>query len=162
MTNPPHLLIVQSPYYKDIAAELYRGARLALEAAGATHDLISVPGVLEIPAAISMAQDVEIDGLVLFDDDIEKAGIYHGYIALGCVIRGETTHYEIVSNQSARALMDMSVQFSMAMGNGIQTVENEQQAWARANVDDKNKGGGAAEAALAMIAVREQLRNFNV
>lgn len=162
MSKPPHLLIVESPYYKDIAAELYRGAKLALEAAGATHDLISVPGVLEIPAVMSMAQDQEIDGLDLFDDDIEKAVIYQGYIALGCVIRGETSHYDIVANQSARALMDMSVQFAMALGNGIQTVENEQQAWARANVDEMDKGGGAAKAALAMILVREELKNFNV
>lgn len=162
MPKSSHLLIVESPYYKDIAAELYRGAKLALEAAGATHDVISVPGVLEIPAAISMAQDQAIDGLDLYEDDIEKAARYKGYIALGCVIRGETSHYDIVAGESARALMDMSVQFAMALGNGIQTVENEQQAWARANVDDLNKGGHAAKAALAMIAVREELKNLDV
>ena len=84
--------------------------------------------------------------------------LYDGYVVLGCVIRGETTHYDIVAGESARALMDLSIDYSLALGNGIQTVENEAQAWARANVDDKNKGGGAADAALAMIALRNKLK----
>lgn len=160
MTDKPHLLVIESPYYKDIAAELYRGAKLALDAAGATHDRVSVPGVLEIPAALAMAMDAEIEGLDLFDEtDAKDDTLYDGYVVLGCVIRGETTHYDIVAGESARALMNLSVEFGLALGNGIQTVENEKQAWARANMDDKNKGGGAAEAALAMIALRKKLRS---
>jgi len=165
MPRAPHILVIQSPYYKDIAAELYRGAKQALDAAGATHDVISVPGVLEIPAALAMAMDSELDGLEIFGDndnfDEDSNGgssLYDGYIVLGCVIRGETTHYDIVAGESARKLMDMSVDYSLALGNGIQTVENEAQAWARAKVDDKNKGGGAADAALAMIALRRKLK----
>ena len=146
MTDVPHLLVVESPYYKDIAAELYRGAKQALDAAGVTHDGVSVPGVLEIPAAISMALETSMD---------DNRPDYDGFIALGCVIRGETTHYDVVAGESARALMDLSVEFAIPLGNGIQTVENEAQAWARAKVDDKNKGGGAAEAALAMIKLRK-------
>jgi 6,7-dimethyl-8-ribityllumazine synthase len=160
MTDKPHLLVIESPYYKDIAAELYRGTKLALDAAGATHDRVAVPGVLEIPAALAMTMDAEIEGLDLFDEtDIKDDTLYDGYVVLGCVIRGETTHYDIVAGESARALMNLSVEFGLALGNGIQTVENEAQAWARANVDDKNKGGGAADAALAMIALRKQLRS---
>ncbi len=159
MSKDVHILVIEAPYYKDIAAELYRGAKLALDAAGATHDRVSVPGVLEIPAALAMAMDAEIDGLELYsDNDNAKSTLYDGYVVLGCVIRGETTHYDIVAGESARALMDMSVEFALALGNGIQTVENEAQAWARANVDDKNKGGGAAEAVLAMIELRKKLR----
>ncbi len=165
MSNPAHILVIQSPYYKEIAAELYRGTKLALDKAGATHDVISVPGVLEIPAALAMAMDSGLEGLELYsdNDNIDEKGdggtpLYDGYVVLGCVIRGETTHYDIVAGESARALMDLSIDFSLALGNGIQTVENEAQAWARANVDDKNKGGGAAEAALAMIALRNKLR----
>ncbi len=161
MAKAPHLLVIQSPYYQDIAAELYRGAKLALDAAGATHDVISVPGVLEIPAALTMAMDAEMEGVELFadnDNGDDDPVSYDGYVVLGCVIRGETTHYDIVAGESARALMDLSTDLSLALGNGIQTVENEEQAWARANVDDKNKGGGAAEAALAMIELRQKLR----
>ena len=161
MAKAPHLLVIESPYYKDIAAELYRGAKLVLDAAGATHDVISVPGVLELPAALAMAMDAEMDGLELFADNDnggENLVFYDGYVVLGCVIRGETTHYDIVTGESARALMDLSTEYSLALGNGIQTVENEKQAWARVNVDDRNKGGGAAEAALAMIKLRNKLR----
>jgi 6,7-dimethyl-8-ribityllumazine synthase len=161
MSKPVHILVIESPYYKEIAAELYRGAKLALDAAGATHDVISVPGVLELPAALAMAMDSELDGLDLFGDNDNgdaNATLYDGYVVLGCVIRGETTHYDIVAGESARALMDLSIDYSLALGNGIQTVENEAQAWTRANVDDKNKGGGAAEAALAMIALRNKLK----
>lgn len=162
MTKAPHLLVIQAPYYAEIAAELYRGAKLALDAAGATHDVISVPGVLELPAALAMAMDAEMEGLELFadnDNGNENPELYDGYVVLGCVIRGETTHYDIVAGESARALMDLSTDYSLALGNGIQTVENEKQAWARASVDDKNKGGGAADAALAMIELRNKLRS---
>jgi 6,7-dimethyl-8-ribityllumazine synthase len=142
-----HLLIVESPYYEDIADGLKRGAVRALEKAGATWESVGVPGALEIPGAIAVAQEAVERG--------DKG--FHGYVALGCVIRGETTHYEIVSGESARALMDLTVYDGLAIGNGILTVENRDQAWVRANPDDKDKGGGAAEAALRMIELRAQL-----
>jgi 6,7-dimethyl-8-ribityllumazine synthase len=136
-------LIVEARFYNDLADELLRGAEAALTAAGAEFDRITVPGALEIPAAIAFALDGEVD--------------YDGYVALGCVIRGETTHYEIVSSESARALMDLSLAEGIALGNGILTVENEAQAWARARVAEMNKGGGAAIAALAMAKLKQQL-----
>ena len=140
----PHLLVIDARFYDDISDELVAGATEALSAAGATWDRVSVPGVLEIPAALAMALDTVEDG----END------YDGYVLLGCVIRGETTHYDIVANESARAVMDLVVAESLALGNGILTVENDDQAWARARRSDKNKGAGAAEAALAMIKVR--------
>ncbi len=140
--RPLHLLVVEARFYDDLADELLRGATAALTSAGATFDVVTVPGALEIPAAIAMA----LRGSKRFD----------GFIALGCVIRGETTHYETVANESARALMDLSVTHRLALGNGILTVENDEQARRRAGVGELNKGGAAAEAALAMIAVRGQ------
>jgi 6,7-dimethyl-8-ribityllumazine synthase len=140
----PHLLVIDARFYEDLADELVKGAVAALERAGATHDRVSVPGCFELPAAVSMAlEGAEIGGTA-----------YDGYVILGCVIRGETTHYDIVANESARAIMDLSVAEGLAMGNGILTVENDEQAWVRAKVGEGNKGGGAAEAALAMIALR--------
>src|SRR5690606_9413394 len=114
-----HYLIVEARFYGDLADALLEGARAAFETAGATFDVLTVPGALEIPAAIAMVSELKGDD-------------YDGYVALGCVIRGETTHYEIVSGESARALMDLSVADGIALGNGILTVENEAQAWARA------------------------------
>ncbi len=131
-----HLLIVEADYYKELQAELIKGATQAIEKAGGTYDVVSVPGALEIPGAIAMAAET---------------ALYDGYVALGVVIRGETTHYETVCNESARALMDLTIVEMLCIGNGIQTVENEAQAWVRAKVDDKNRGGGAAKAAIAMI-----------
>jgi len=142
----PHLLVIDARFYEDISDELFNGAKAAIEAAGATFERISVPGVLEIPAALSMA-------LAAMDEDEVN---YDGFVVLGCVIRGETSHYDIVANESARAIMDMAVIESLAIGNGILTVENDAQAYARARVSEKNKGGSAAEAALAMIALRSK------
>jgi 6,7-dimethyl-8-ribityllumazine synthase len=139
-----HYLIVEARFYDDIADALLEGATGALHAAGATWEIVTVPGALEIPAAIAMASEI-------------KGPRYDGYVALGCVIRGETTHYEIVSGESARALMDLSVADGIALGNGILTVENEEQAWIRARKTDLNKGGGAAIAALAMVALKQTL-----
>lgn len=139
-----HYLIVEARFYNGLADALLAGAKAAFEAAGATYDVATVPGALEIPAAIAMASDLAGDR-------------YDGYVALGCVIRGETTHYEIVSGESARALMDLSIADGLALGNGILTVENEEQAWARARVDELNKGGGAAIAAMAMAALKAEL-----
>lgn len=143
----PHLLIVEARFYEDIADSLREGAIAAIKEDGASYDIVSVPGVLEIPTAVALAIDA-----------MEEGGThYDGFVVLGCVIRGETTHYEIVSNESARALMDLSVSSSIAIGNAILTVENEEQAWARAKKSDKNKGGEAAKAALAVVALSEQL-----
>ena len=143
MGDVPHLLVIDAPYYTHISEELMQGVEAVLNNAGATFDYVTVPGVLEIPAALSFA--------------VKSGKKYDGYVVVGCVIRGETTHYEIVSNESARALMDLAVEHELALGNGIQTVETEEQAIARARVSEKNKGGGAAEAALAMIALKKEL-----
>jgi len=133
----PKLLIVISPYYKDIADNLLAGARAEIEAAGGTHETVEVPGALEIPTAIGIA---------------ERMSNFDGYVALGCVIRGETTHYETVCNDSSRALQLLGLQ-GLCIGNGILTVENQKQAEVRADVDVQNKGGGAAAAALHLIAL---------
>ena len=133
-----HILIVEARFYDAIADAELEGAIAALEAAGATHEVLTVPGALEIPAAIAFA-----DG----------TGRYDGYVALGCVIRGETWHFEVVAGESARALMALTLD-GLAIGNGILTVENESQAWARARTSEKNKGGESAAAALAMVAIK--------
>ena len=137
------LLIVEARFYDDIADALLDGAKAALERAGAMFDVVTVPGALEIPAAVAMA--------------LRAGSAYDGYVALGCVIRGETKHFDIVAEESARGLMDISVAFAVPIGNGILTVENEAQAWARARASEQNKGGAAAEAALAMIALKQKL-----
>ena len=139
----PHILIVEARFYGDLADALANGATAALDEAEATYARVTVPGALEIPAAVAMA---------------EKSGAFDGYVALGCVSRGETTHYDIVANESARALMDLSVAHRLAIGNGILTVENGDQAWDRADPGRKNKGGEAARAALTMIALRKDLK----
>ena len=133
----PKLLIVISPYYKDIADNLLSGAQAEIEAAGATHETVQVPGALEISTAIGIA---------------ERLGNFDGYVALGCVIRGETTHYETVCNDSSRALQMLGLQ-GLCIGNGILTVETQKQAEVRADTKDQNKGGAAAAAALHLIAL---------
>ncbi|TXH36852.1 MAG: 6,7-dimethyl-8-ribityllumazine synthase [Rhodospirillaceae bacterium] len=146
MNDKPHVLIVEARFYEDILDALIEGAEKTLKKAGATFDRITVPGALEIPAAIRFAVKAQSEG--------KLARGYDGFVALGCVIRGETTHYETVCNESARGLMDLSLQYNLAIGNGILTVENDDQAWARAKVTDKDKGGGAAQACLDMIALQ--------
>ena len=143
----PHLLVIEARFYEDLADALAEGATAALSRAGATWDRVAVPGVLEIPAALAMALDAIDSG----DAD------YDGFVLLGVVIRGETSHYDIVAVESARAVMDLAVSESLAVGNGILTVENEAQAWARARRSEGDKGGFAARAALTMIAIRERL-----
>ncbi|MEP6017420.1 MAG: 6,7-dimethyl-8-ribityllumazine synthase [Paracoccaceae bacterium] len=135
--KPVKLLIVVAPYYKDIADNMVAGARAEIEAAGGTHDLVEVPGALEIPTAIGIA---------------ERMSNFDGYVALGCVIRGETTHYDTVCNDSSRAITLLGLQ-GLCIGNGILTVENMAQAEVRASTADQNKGGGAAAAALHLIAL---------
>ncbi|WP_153769588.1 6,7-dimethyl-8-ribityllumazine synthase [Labrenzia sp. CE80] len=147
MASAPKILIIEARFYDDLADALAEGAIQAIEAAGGTYERIAVPGVLEIPAALSMA-------MTAMENDGE---LYDGFVLLGAVIRGETSHYDIVANESARVIMDLMVDADLAIGNGILTVENDAQAWARAKVSEKNKGGAAAEAALAMIALRERL-----
>jgi 6,7-dimethyl-8-ribityllumazine synthase len=144
--KPLHLLIIEARFYEDLSDELARGALAALGRAGATHERVAVPGALEIPAALSIALESMERGETHFD----------GFVCLGCVIRGETKHFDIVAEESARALMDLAVDEGLALGNGILTVDNDEQAWARARVGEENKGGAAAEAALAMIAVRKR------
>jgi len=132
----PRILIVRAPYYREIAANLLQGAQAELEAAGATHDLLDVPGALELPPAIRQA---------------DRSGDFDGFVALGCVIRGETTHYDTVCNDSSRGLMQLGLA-GFCIGNGILTVETYDQAAVRANPDGQNKGGGAAAAALHLVA----------
>jgi 6,7-dimethyl-8-ribityllumazine synthase len=141
------MLIVEARFYDDIADALLAGATRALEAAGASFDRITVPGSLEIPAAIAMAVEAAArDGKP-----------YDGAVALGCVIRGDTIHFEIVSMESARALMDLAVAQRLPLGNGIVTVNTEAQAWARAKLDEGDKGGDAVRAALAMVGIKRRL-----
>ena len=140
--DAPKLLIVVAPYYKDIADQLVSGAQAEIEAVGATWEIAEVPGALEVPTAIGMA---------------DRSGEFDGYVALGCVIRGETTHYDTVCNDSSRALQLLGLQ-GQCIGNGILTVENRDQAVARAYVDQMNKGGGAAAAALHLIALGRKWR----
>ena len=135
--KPVKLLIVVAPYYKDITDQLVAGARGVAEACGAEVEVIEVPGALEIPTAIAMA---------------ERMSNYDGHVALGCVIRGETTHYDTVCNDSSRAITLLGLQ-GACIGNGILTVENRDQALARAEVAGQNKGGGAAAAALHLVAL---------
>ncbi|WP_345096183.1 6,7-dimethyl-8-ribityllumazine synthase [Bartonella acomydis] len=139
----PHLLIVEARFYDEISDALLAGAVNTLQKAEASYDIVTVPGALEIPAAIAFAEE-------------NNKVSYDGYVALGCVIRGETYHFEIVANDSCRALMDLTVYKHLAIGNGILTVENEKQAWERAKQDQKNKGGFAAEAVLCMIALKKR------
>lgn len=143
----PNILIVEARFYDHIADQLLDGATAALEAGGAHFERITVPGALEIPPAIAFAAKASHSIGKTFD----------GYVALGCVIRGETYHFEIVSNESARGLIDLGIQQNLAIGNGILTCENEEQALARASRDSQDKGGDAARACLALVAVRHKL-----
>jgi 6,7-dimethyl-8-ribityllumazine synthase len=135
--RPVKLLIVVAPYYKDIADNLVAGAKAVAAACGAEVEVIEVPGALEVPTAIALA---------------ERQAQFDGYVALGCVIRGETTHYDTVCNDSSRAISLLGLQ-GACIGNGILTVENRPQAEVRADPAGQNKGGGAAAAALHLIAL---------
>jgi len=147
-TDKLRLLIVEARFYEDISDALLHGATSAITAAGAEHDVVTVPGALEVPGAIAFAEE----------GGRRPAGVrYDGYVALGCVIRGETYHFEAVSNESARGLMDLAISRNLAIGNGILTVDTEAQAWARARANEGDKGGFAARACLTMIALKRQL-----
>jgi 6,7-dimethyl-8-ribityllumazine synthase len=135
------VLIIEGRFYSDLSDALLQGATSVLEAHGVHYDVVSVPGALEIPAVVAVA---------------DENAFYDGYVALGVIIRGETYHFEIVSNESARGLMDLAVTRGLAIGNGILTVENEEQAWARARSSEGDKGGGAARACLDVIELRHR------
>ena len=139
----PHLLIVEARFYEEIADLLLEGARRALEGADATFDRVTVPGALEVPAAIRLALD---------------GADYDAFVALGCVIRGETSHYDIVAGESARGLMELAVQRGALIGNGILTTDDGRQARLRADPAGKDKGGGAARAALALLQIKRCFR----
>lgn len=141
MSEKLNILIVEARFYRDLADEMAAGAIEALKKAGADYERISVPGALEIPAAIRFAAD---------------SGHYDGYVALGVVIRGETTHYDYVCGESARGLQELAIKDRLALGNGILTVENGDQAWARASRDKGNKGAAAVEAALRMAELKHK------
>jgi 6,7-dimethyl-8-ribityllumazine synthase len=141
------ILIVEARFYDAIADALLAGAMKALKEAKAEVDIVSVPGALEIPTAIAIAADAAQ----------RQRKPYDGAVGLGCVIRGETIHFEIVSNLSAKGLMELSVERRLPIGNGIITVENEAQALARARVEEQDKGGDAARAALALIALKQKV-----
>lgn len=140
-------LIVEARFYDDLQDALLDGAITELKAAGLTHDVITVPGALEIPAAVAIAVDAAA----------ANGRPYDAVIALGCVIRGDTIHFEIVSQESSRALMDIAVARKLPLGNGILTVNNEDQAWARARASELDKGGDAARAALAMLRIKRRM-----
>ena len=152
MDDAPHIMVVEARFYEDVAEELARGAVAELEAAKVSYERQVVPGALEIPAAMRFAirsQD--------FDSDRRR---FDGYIALGCVIRGETAHYDIVAGESARGLQELALIFTVAVTNGILTCENRDQAWARASVDGRNKGGQVARACLDMIEIKRRFGLF--
>ena len=141
------ILVVEARFYADISDALLKGATRVLDEARVTYDKISVPGSLEIAPAIAMALEAS-----------EKAGKpIEGAVALGCVIRGETLHFEIVSQESARALIELSVRRGIPIGNGILTVDTDAQAWARARPEEGDKGGDAARAALSLVRIKRRL-----
>ena len=142
MAKRPSVLIVEARYYAHVSDALLKGAEVALDNAGVRYDHVTVPGAFEIPAAIALAA---------------RTRKYDGYVALGCVIRGETTHYDLVCRECARGIQDLTLA-GHAIGFGVLTVENVDQAFARARIDEKNKGGEAVRACLAMIALRQSLK----
>ena len=140
ITLKGNILILEARFYGELCDELAKGAIAAIERAGAKWQRVAVPGALELPGAIALAA---------------STGRFDGFVALGCVLRGETTHYDIVANESARGLMELTLD-GLCIGNGILTCETEAQAWARARVSEMDKGGGAAEAAMTMIRFARQ------
>jgi 6,7-dimethyl-8-ribityllumazine synthase len=144
MPDAPKILIVEARYYAHIADELMKGAVAELDKAGAPHERIAVPGAFEIPSAIRLAS--------------KSNGEYAGYVALGCVIRGETSHYDLVCGECARGIQRLAFEDGLAIGFGVLTVENEAQALARAMIDRKNKGGEAVRACLAMIELKRRFQ----
>jgi 6,7-dimethyl-8-ribityllumazine synthase len=139
MNKKPHILIVEARFYNDLSDLLRAGAVKAINDSGASYEIVTVPGALEIPAAIKIASEIQK---------------YDAYIALGCVLRGETYHFEIVANESARGITDLGVHYGLIIGNGILTCETYEQALVRSKPDSENKGGAAAMAALALLNIQ--------
>ncbi len=152
MSEAPNILIVEARFYDDIADELRRGAVAELDQAGAAHEAMAVPGAFEIPAAIRMA--------IRSMDFLGGQRRYDGYIALGCVLRGATSHYDYVCAESARKLQDLACEYTLALGYGILTCDTREQAWERAGVAGRNKGGEVARACLRMIELKRQFHLF--
>jgi 6,7-dimethyl-8-ribityllumazine synthase len=152
MATAPHILIVEARYYDDVGEQLLNGAIRALEQAEATYEVVRVPGAFEIPAAIRIA----VRSLDFYSGRPRP----DGYVALGCVIRGETTHYDYVCQESARKLQDIAAEHCLALGYGILTCETYEQAMARADVTRKNKGGEAAQACLQMLQVKQRFNLY--
>jgi len=152
MSDQPHIMIALSRYYEEVAEQLLAGALAVLEETGASYELYEVPGAFEIPAAMATAmRSPEFSG---------GRRRFDGYIALGCVIRGETTHYDYVCGECARGLQDLAVRHCLALGFGVLTTENMDQAMARADVNRGNKGADAANACLRMVEFKRQFRMF--
>lgn len=150
--RPPHIMIVEARFYTELADEMARGAIAELESVGATYERFAVAGAFELPVAIRIAIQATERGTLKRPFD--------GYLALGCVIRGETTHYDYVCGESARGLQDLALAHGAAIGYGVLTVENEAQAWARARVSEQNKGGDVARACLGVIGLRQRFGLF--
>ena len=146
MDNKNKILLVCSPYYIEITNNLIKGASDFLKSKSVDYKILNVPGALEIAPAIK-----------LISDRSKKKPIFDGYLALGCVIRGETYHFEIVANESSRALSDLSINYSIPIGNGILTVSNKEQAIIRSDPTQLNKGAGAAEACLSLINIKKSI-----
>ena len=146
MDHKKKILLVCSPYYKEITSNLIKGASDFLKSKSVDYKILNVPGALEIAPAIK-----------LMSDRSKKKPIFDGYLALGCVIRGETYHFEIVANESSRALSDLSINYSIPIGNGILTVTNKEQAIIRSDPVQLNKGAGAAEACLSLINIKKSI-----
>lgn len=152
MSDSPHVMIVEARFYEEIADRMMESVIAELDAVGATYEKFQVPGTFELPGAIRMAIRA-----MDFQDDRRR---FDGYIALGCVIRGETTHYDYVCQESARGLNDLVLDYAIALGYGVLTTENKDQAMARASRDQHDRGGAAARACLAMIDLKRQLNLY--
>ena len=149
MSDAPHIMIVESPYYEEIAEKMIESVLIELQTAGATYERFEVPGTFELPGAIRMAIECSE-----YPSDKRR---FDGYIALGCVIRGETSHYDYVCNESARGLNDLVLKYGIALGYGVLTTENGDQALARASRENHDRGGAAARACLAMVDLKQKL-----
>jgi 6,7-dimethyl-8-ribityllumazine synthase len=150
MSSPSHILVIEGRFYHHISDELLKGAEAALKEHGATWEVVTVPGALEIPQVLAAAIDSG------YFDGLAEKPLFDGCVALGCVIRGETSHYDIVAGESARALLTLSSGNNVPLGNGVLTVENEAQALVRASVKGKNKGRDAATACLEVIRIKRE------
>jgi 6,7-dimethyl-8-ribityllumazine synthase len=152
MADAPHIMVVEARFYEDIADALMEGALAVLDEAGATYERFPILGAFEAPASIAIA----IRSMEFFT----ARPRFDGYLALGCVIRGETSHYDIVCNESARALQDLACRYALALGYGILTCDTREQALVRARRDGKDRGGHAARACLAMIDLKRRFRLY--